>query len=292
MDPKTLHEVTPLSERDCFYVVERHKTEFTYPLHCHTESEFNFVEHAHRVQRIVGDSVEEIGEYDLVLITGENLEHTWSQHLCKSTQIREITVQFSPNMLPEKLLNKTQFESINNMLIKARRGLAFSTSSIMKVYHLIDNLAQQQGFYAITQFLTILYELSRSDDARILSSTTFARVNDSVDSRRIQKVCEFVSLHYLEEIRQTTLAEIAGMTPTAFSRFFSKHTSKSLSDYIIDVRLGHAIRLLVDSNHSVVEICYECGFNNLSNFNRIFKKKKGCSPKEFRLAYKKTKNII
>ncbi len=74
-----LAEITPLSERDCFHIVERHKTEFTYPLHQHKEYELNFIEHAPGVRRIVGDSVEEIGEYELVLIGGENLEHVWEQ---------------------------------------------------------------------------------------------------------------------------------------------------------------------------------------------------------------------
>ena len=81
------------------------------------------------------------------------------------------------------------------------------------------------------------------------------------------------------------------MTPVSFSRFFKLRTGKSLSDYIIDIRLGHATRQLVDSTKTVAEICYECGFNNLSNFNRIFKKKKGCSPKEFREIYYKKKDF-
>ena len=82
------------------------------------------------------------------------------------------------------------------------------------------------------------------------------------------------------------------MTPVSFSRFFKLRTGKSLSDYIIDIRLGHATRQLVDSMKTVAEICYECGFNNLSNFNRIFKKKKGCSPKEFREIYYKKKVFV
>ena len=82
------------------------------------------------------------------------------------------------------------------------------------------------------------------------------------------------------------------MTPAAFSRFFRMRTGKTVSDYMIDIRLGHAARLLVDSPTSVAEICYNCGFNNISNFNRIFKKKKGCSPTAFRDNYHKSKIII
>jgi len=88
------------------------------------------------------------------------------------------------------------------------------------------------------------------------------------------------------------MADLAGMTPVAFSRFFKLRTGKSLSDFIIDIRLGYAARQLVDSTHSISEICFACGFNNLSNFNRIFKKKKGCSPKEFRDNHRKTKILF
>ena len=88
------------------------------------------------------------------------------------------------------------------------------------------------------------------------------------------------------------LADMVGMTALSFSRLFKLRTGRSLSDYIIDIRLGFAARLLVDSTMSVAEICYDCGFNNLSNFNRIFKKKKACSPKEFRENYRKKKKIV
>ena len=96
---EVLEEITPLSEKDCFYIVDRHKTEFTYPLHQHREYELNFIENAAGVKRIVGDSVEEIGDYDLVLICSENLEHAWDNGRCSSGDIREVTIQFSPDLL-------------------------------------------------------------------------------------------------------------------------------------------------------------------------------------------------
>ena len=102
----------------------------------------------------------------------------------------------------------------------------------------------------------------------------------------------YINQHYTGEIRLSKLAEIAGMSEVAFSRFFKLRTGKSLTDYIIDIRLGHAARLLADSMQTVAEICYDCGFNNLSNFNRVFLKKKKCTPKEFRENYRKTKIII
>ena len=102
----------------------------------------------------------------------------------------------------------------------------------------------------------------------------------------------YIDEHYRDEIRLPQVADIAGMSASAFSRFFKLHTGRNLSDYIIDLRLGYASRQLVDSTKSVAEIGYSCGFNNLSNFNRIFKKRKGCSPTEFRDNYHKTRIII
>ena len=135
-----IHEITPLSEKDCFYIVDRRKTEFTYPIHCHLEYELNFIEHAPGVRRVVGDSAEVIGEYELVLITGKELDHVWEQNACKSPLIHESTIQFSPNLFGNNILEKNQFNSIRKMLEKAQRGISFPMSSILKVYHLLEKL--------------------------------------------------------------------------------------------------------------------------------------------------------
>ncbi len=290
----TLSEVTPLSTGDCFYIADRCKTEFTYPLHHHKEFELNFVENASGVERIVGDSKEIIQDFDLVLVTSKDLEHVWRQNNCASQDIREITIQFSPDLFFESFLHKNQFDSIRKMLEKAKQGLCFPMQAILKVYSQLDSLSnEKQGFYAVVKFLTILYELSLfTDQARVLSSSSFAKVKVISDSRRIQRVQNYIEEHYLENIRLQTLATLAGMTPTSFSRFFKLHTGRNLSEYIIEIRIGYASRLLVDSTMSVSEICYSCGFNNVSNFNRLFKKKKGASPKDFRDNYKKVKVLV
>jgi len=291
-DYHILREITPLSDKDCFYIVDRHKKEFTYPLHCHGEYELNFIEHGNGLRRIVGDSVETVGEYDLVLISTTELEHVWEQGDCTSEDIREITIQFDPHFF-DSLIDTNQFDRVKAMLDKGRNGLCFPINAIMKVYFLLDNLPESKGFYAVTQFLTLLYELSFfTDEARELSSSSFAKVNLQANSRRVLKVQQYIDEHFQDEIHLNQLASIVGMTPTAFSRFFKQRTGKKLSDYVIDIRLGHASRLLVDTTMSVAEICYDCGFNNLSNFNRIFKRKKNCSPSEFRETYFKKKVII
>lgn len=291
--PLVMREVTPLSERDCFYIADRHKTSFDYPIHCHPEYELNYIEHATGVRRTVGDSTEVIGDYDLVLIASSDLEHCWEQGECVSGDIREITIQFMPDVLPSALLQRNQFESIRRMLERARCGLSFSAAAAKDIASRLDGLVtHRSGFHAVLAFFDILYQLSLCEDARQLSSSSFARVETHHESRRVAKVQDYIAHHYFEDIRSETLAELIGMSTVAFSRFFAQRTGRTLSDYIIEMRLGHASRLLIDSDQTVAEICYDCGFNTLSNFNRLFRKHKGCSPTEFRANFKKKKIIV
>ncbi len=292
-ESRVIHEITPLMGHDTLYIADRKKKEFTYPIHNHEVFELNFVEHAPGVRRVVGDSSEIIGEYDLVLITSPDLEHVWEQNTCVSDDIREVTIQFYADLSEEGFLNRSPFTSLRKMMLEARKGLSFPMEDIMRVYSLIDTLSSiKDGFYAVTQFYTILYELSKSNAAHTLSTSSFAKVEVESDSRRVLKVKNYISKNYRDEIRLNTLAEIAGMSPSAFSRFFKLHTGRNLSEYIIEMRLGYASRMLVDTSKGIAEICYDCGFNNLSNFNRIFKKRKHCSPSEFRENYRKTRVVV
>jgi len=293
-ESRVLHEITPLADRDFMYVADRHKKEFTYPIHCHEIFELNFVENGAGCRRTVGDSSEIIGQYDLVLITSPDLEHVWEQHQCKSEDIHEVTVQFSLDFDNEHSIYHTNpFSSIYKMCLKAKKGLAFPLPAIMQVYPKITHLSSiKDGFYAVIELMTILYELSKQDDVRELSSTAFAKVEAQSDSRRVLKVKNYIENHYREELRLAMLSDMVGMTDSAFSRFFKQRTGKNLNEYIVDVRLGHAARLLVDTTHTVSEICYETGFNTICNFNRLFKKRKGCNPTEFRDKYHKTKIIV
>ncbi len=288
-----IHEITPLMGKDFLYIADRKKKEFTYPIHNHEVYELNFVEHASGVRRIVGDSQEIIGDYDLVLITSPDLEHVWEQYQCTSEDIHEITIQFDMDFGDDGFMGRNPFNSMRKMLKEAQKGLCFPLSAIMKVYSLIDTLSTvKDGFYAVQQFLSILYELSKCEGARTLASSSYAKVEEESDSRRVQKVKNYINKNYMGELRLNDMADVAGMSSTSFSRFFKLHTGKNLSEYIIDLRLGFASRKLVDTTMSVAEISFACGFNNLSNFNRIFKKKKGCSPSDYRENYKKNRRVI
>ena len=177
-------------------------------------------------------------------------------------------------MSDETLFGRNPYASITRMMQEAKKGLSFPLQAIMKVYGMLDTLSSvKDGFYAVQQFLTILYELSRCENARTLASSSYAKVTVEDDSRRILKVKNFISKNYMDELRLPELASLAGMSSSAFSRFFKLHTGRNISEYIIDLRPGYAARMLVDTAKSISEIGFDCGFNNLSNFNRIFKKK-------------------
>lgn len=289
-----LHEITPLGENDFMYVADRHKKEFDYPIHQHEIFELNFVAGGSGCRRIVGDSNELIGDLDLVLITSPDLEHVWEQNECQSEDIHEVTVQFRLDFdSTTSPFHTNPYKSMYQMLVRAKHGLAFPNQAILMVYHRLMRLSKiEEGFLAVQELFSILYELSKFDDARELASSAFAKVNVGSDSRRILKVKNYIDEHFKEEMTLEQLAAIAGMTPTAFSRYFKLHTSKILSEYIVDIRLGHAARRLVDTTDAVSEICWTTGFNTLSNFNRLFRKRKGCSPTEFREKYQKTKVIV
>lgn len=286
-------EVTPLSDCDFLYVVDRTKDSFTFPVHRHAEFEINFVENCAGARRIVGDSVEEVGDFDLCIV-GHGVEHGWKQYDCHSGYIREITIQFPVDIFGNEMLRRTQMQSVKTLLDNAAKGVAFPMSSIMKVYHLIEELLNApSSFYQMMKLIEILHVMAIDPKGRLLSSSSEAGlVNQSVSNARLKKTQEYIAANFRNEIRLNDLAKMAGMSPSSFSRFFKLRTGRSISDYIIGIRLDVASRDLVSTRTPIADICFSSGFNNVSNFNRIFKKNKGCTPKEFREVYKRNKFLV
>lgn len=286
-------EVTPLSSEDCFVIIDRTKTKFTYPVHVHPEYELNFMENAKGGRRIVGDSTGIIDDLELCLIGNENLEHGWVDLDQPGCPLHEITIQFHSDLFLKSLLNKKQFQSLSVMFDNAKKGIVFSREAILKVKDKLVSLPKNKsGFYSVIELISILYELSLDENARILCNSTFTNEKDSSESRRIQKVMSYLQTNYQREVHLAEIASYISMSAVSFSRFMKKRTGKNFVEYLNDLRLGIASRLLVNTTKSVAEITYECGFNNLSNFNRIFKKRKGSTPKEFRENYAKMRKLI
>ena len=280
-------EIPPIGERDCYYIQERYKPCFNYPLHKHNVYEFNFVEHCEGARRIVGDSVEVLGEYDLAFV-GCNLEHVWEQYECKPGIIHELTIMSPADFFEAKFMEKNCMKPVKDMFENAQVGVAFGMRAIMTVYDRINQIVSSEpSFGTVQTLLSIIYDLAASGDYHTLASSHYSHAEVPVTSRRIKKLKDYIDAHFNEEIRIEVLADMVGMTPNALSRFFKQRTNRSISNYINEVRLGHATNMLADSTMSIAEISYRCGFNTISNFNRIFKNIKEITPKEFRESYKK-----
>jgi len=285
MHDPLLREITPLTQEDCFTSFFRTKSEFDFPLHYHEEIELNLIQNAKGAKRIIGDHVEEIDNYELVLV-GPNLQHGWFGKSFGKDQVHEITIQFHKDFFDEKFLQKNQLNFIRNMLRKSVRGILFSQETIITLAPRIYGLHKKQGFDSVLELMSVLHDLSISRDYRILSDSSF---NDSeifsYNSRRIEKVIAFINENFYKPITLDEAAKITNMTESAFSRFFKLRTGINFIDCLTEVRLGHASRMLIETTKTIAEIAYSCGFNNISNFNRIFRKKKGCTPKELRESY-------
>lgn len=282
MNDKLLKEITPLTQSDCFTLFSRVKDKFDFPLHYHEEYELNFIMNGQGARRVIGDHMEEIEELELVLV-GPNLQHAWFTHKCTSREIKEVTIQFHKDLFDEKLLKRNQLSFLRSMLERSSRGILFSKETTRQLANRLLNLNQKHGFDSVLELFSILHDLSTSRDIRLLSDPSFhAPETLSFNSRRIELTYEYINQNFHKPITLGEVAKLANMTEVSFSRFFKQRTGITFIDSLTDIRLGHASRMLIDTTHSISEIAYQCGFNNISNFNRIFKKKKGCTPKEFR----------
>jgi len=282
-----------LTDKDCIYISERRDREFTMPMHAHANWELTLIEGGKGMTRVIGDNVDTIPDTDLVLVTQCDLHHAWTKGNCTNPSVREVSIQFVPDLIPQASLHKRQFRTIARLFERAKRGVIFSESAKEQaVKEINDLLATDDKFKQLLRFMYILYTLSLDSGSRILSSDSFAEVKTKPESRRIELVDTYLRQNYMNVIRLSDLARLVGMTEVGFSRFFKRTMNITLSDYLIGLRVGHASRMLVDTDSTVSEIAYACGFNNLSNFNRLFRKNRGCSPHQFRKLYSKSRVLI
>ena len=265
-------EITPIAAEDLFIVLNHPNAKFDYPVHYHSDYEINLVMDTYGT-RTVGDSEEEFNTLDLIMI-GPNIPHAWKGEVVEGNHV--VTIQFSDKLLNFPILGKRLFSSIKQLLIESQHGISFSEQIQLLMKDKILKLTKMQGFHTVLEFFSILYELSIAD-RRILVSNQYD-TKDTVrtsKSRRIAKVCEY--------IRLGDVAQLVSMSESAFSHFFKKKTNCTFIDYVTNLRIARACQLLSETTYTVAEICYTCGFNNLSNFIRIFKKKKGSTPQEYRM---------
>ncbi len=286
---KIHREITPLTEGDCFLVFNRKKDNFDFPIHFHPEYELNCIIRADGAKRIVGDHIGEINDYELLLI-GPNLYHGWEQHDCTMDGVYEITIQFHRDLFHDSILKRNIMQPIRDLLDLSVRGISFSTQTTKQFLPRLENLAMKNGIDSYFELFSILYDLSYSRNQQILS-TIQVPYEDFQNSKKIKQVCDYIEAHFHEKIKLEDVARHINMTIISFSRLIKNRTGKTFIEFLNDYRIGYATRMLIEGNNNIAEIAYECGFNNLANFNRTFKKKKNCSPTVFRNNFAGIKRI-
>lgn len=266
-----LKETTPLSSEDCFLVMQRPKSGFNFPLHVHMEFELNYLENAAGAIRIVGDSVEEIDDLDLVLIAG-GTKHAYSNHKCPCNGIFEITIQFHKSLF-DSLINRRHFKTMKDMFDNASSGLVFSREMIL----------------GIQDKLRMLSNDNKSDSFKNLLRLVEIHNNDT---DRLDSIMLYLHENYQKRITLSEVAKLTNMSDASLMRFLKKWTGKTFIDNLNEIRVAEAVCRLTDTSDSISEICYRCGFNNLSNFNRVFKRRRGSTPTEYREKYSRSRFII
>ncbi len=285
MVKETLREIIPLTVNDCLTVFYRIKSEFNFPLHSHEEFEINLVLKGSGAKRIIGDHIGEITDTELVLL-GPNLTHTWQTHNCKCKNITEVTVQFHKNLLDESFLNRNQLKAIKEMLNQSSYGLVFSEQTTKTIVNELLLLNQKSGFTSILSLFSILNKLSTSSGTLQLSKTSYAKNQNINKNSKITACYNFMNDNFNKQISLGDVAKRCNMTEVAFSRFFKEKTGINFINILSEIRLGHATKKLIETSETISEIAYYCGFTNISNFDKAFKKTKGCTPKKFRQSYK------
>jgi AraC-like DNA-binding protein len=254
---------------------------FNCPWHVHPEHELILVLEGSGY-RIVGDNMTALGPGDLVFV-GPGLPHIWQEERVRGVRhVQVLLIQFEERFLGDGLLKLPALEPVRRLLLRAGRGLHVVGPTRKQVGALMKKMAGCKGLERILQFLQILDLLANSEDCHPIASPNFAANLELYDQERMDRVFQFLTSRLDQDLRLSEAAQLLHLSEGAFSRFFRAHTGKTFPAFVNELRVGRACRLLTMSEKTVTELAFECGFSNLSNFNRQFLKLKGHTPREFR----------
>lgn len=263
-----------------FASFERVEPAYPFAWHYHPQCELTLILEG-RGTRFVGDHIEPYGPGDLVLL-GPNLPHTWAGPAAAGRRQRAVVVQFDAGFAGRRFFQMPEMRRVGQMLDAARRGLRFDPAAAGQVMGPLEALPGLGADEQLVELLGVLCDLSHISAVRALASAGYEPTLRLREQQRIDKVCGYLHEHFTETIQQAKVAAMLRMNPAAFSRFFKRATGRTMTAYVNELRLGLAARLLIETNLSVLEICYRVGFNNAANFHRQFARLKGCSPGRFR----------
>ncbi|MEZ4775200.1 MAG: AraC family transcriptional regulator [Bacteroidia bacterium] len=257
---------------------------FFTPLHFHYACQLSLILESTGT-RFVGDNIERFEAGDLVLL-GSNIPHVFrndpvyyesGSHL----KARAIHAFFTPDFPGEKFMSLPETAAIRQLILQAGRGLKIMGQTRKIITEKMLQIGGREGLPRLLELLSMLDILSRSSELVFLSSRVSDPSLKKSDSDKINDVFNFVMGNYQDDIRLDQIASVAHMSPTAFCRYFKRSTQKTFSQFLNEIRIGHACRMLREESFPISEIGFLCGFNNTSNFNRRFKNITTFTPKEY-----------
>jgi len=280
---KIMHEQVSFAPRTMLKVKWDDFPHFTYPWHFHSEFELVYVLKSSG-KRFVADSVEPFVEGDITLL-GSNLPHFWKSedHSSESEGMRvnAIVVQFHKDFFREEINSYPEFHRISGLLKRAARGIYFAPQAAEKIGRMMKRLLNLNGLERMLYFIKLMDTMARTENYRILASKAYQLEEQKELNNRLDKIMHFINTNYQRKISQEEVATKIGMTTAAFCRYFKEKTGKGFIFFVNEMRIGYACKLLIENHLSISQICFECGFNNISNFNRMFKRQTSYTPGEY-----------
>lgn len=258
--------------------------------HYHREIELIHFENGRGTQ-FIGDSIRNFSSGDVVLI-GSNLPHYWSfdnSYLSPANQeVADVrVVHFNEDFWGTEFLNLPENTHIKLLLQQAKQGISVQGIARMRVIKLLEELITTEGTKRIVLLIEALTAIAQTKHPQLLSSVGFNPHFHHGEKDRINNIYDFALQHYKRRIALDEVAEIAGMSGNAFCRYFKSRTGKTFSQFLIEIRIGQACKLLIENNLNVKQICYESGFNNFAGFHKYFKQITGKSPLNYQRTYLK-----
>jgi AraC-like DNA-binding protein len=250
----------------------------------HYHSEVELI-HFHKGSgtQFIGDHIKGFAEGDIVLV-GANLPHFWKYENYiedNSDSPYSTVVHFDENFWGEKFLNLPETKIIRNLLDKARRGILLSRDSCSRAAFLISKICKSEGITRIVALIECLVEIANSHDSVLLSSLGFQYDFSESENERLNAIYDFTFKNFKDKILLEEVAELAGLVPNSFCRYFKSRTGKTYSQFLIELRVGYACKLIIENKINIKQLCFESGFNNFSCFHKNFKKITGKSPKDY-----------
>ncbi|MCK9641539.1 MAG: AraC family transcriptional regulator [Prolixibacteraceae bacterium] len=293
MQPKL--EKVPLHLTSSIYVKREITPYMDYPWHYHPEYEIIFVEKSYGI-RLMGNHIGNFSDGDLMFI-GSNLPHVWKNDKDfyqenKDLMVDVYVIQFCENALGDGFFDLPEFIHIKKLFNLGQQGLVVNGDKKGEIAALIKEVYHATGIERLVQFFRTLDTIANNTEYELLSSIGYANSITNIDTERINKIMSFLMEHYKQDVDMDEIAALVNLNQSSFCRYFKSKTHKTCSQFLNEIRIAHACKLLINSNLSISEICYETGYNNISHFNRQFKLITSLTASGYAKKYLKNANLV